>query len=197
MVTKDRQGMLHDKTGKYTEKRRDIGEPVDILPLDGINTDNRNTLTSRTYDEASSAVVALLFDSGETLYIKLAKSLINALLQNYRNNENHWLCQMLNRAAKTIDPGTYTAIMEKGVAALLEQKKVSPFVAEVIGKSAAFSIDRFVGDLGLNPLILGLHATVALVCPDLSNCPTLSDTCTGLLVPKAPDILRSVLASAS
>ncbi|MCM3516239.1 hypothetical protein [Nocardioides sp. P86] len=144
-------------------------------------------------DNVSDAIVTLLFDPTSS-YGLLADKLLDKVPWYRRNNRGHWLCKHLERASEAIDLGTYTSMLGKDLAGLMEQSGLPRFAAQVIAKSAAFGASRAVGAAsGLAHVQLGLRLLIPLVCPNFDTCPAQATSCKTLLEPGVEDMLRSAV----
>ena len=149
---------------------------------------NREALSRKLQDTASSAVVTLVFDPSSR-YAFVADELLERLPWYRWNNRGHWLCRLLSTSSKAFDPGTYLAAMGKEVSGLLQDAGMPAFAAAVIGKSAAFGIGRLTSAFGTDQILLGLRVLILLVCPNFDRCPTHAEVCSHLLMPGVEDLL--------
>jgi hypothetical protein len=167
----------------------------------GRRKNNRKILLHDGSDATIQAGVAYLFDP-RSVYEVVADLLLakTKMRRRFGSGRGHWLCLVLNRAARICDTGTYIDLaaqdIEQGLRARYEMPKP---VAMTLAQCAAVGAKRL-----LSPTVFGpanfpivLRGLIALVCPNLERCPCQSDVCTTLLGPFAAKSLRDVVGGPS
>jgi hypothetical protein len=162
---------------------------------------NRQVLLESTADAAAEVAVTYLFKPGGVYEVVADRLLDKTKTQRrFGRPRGHWLCVVLDDAARSCETGTYIDLAAQGVEQGLRQAYGMPrVVAKVLAQCAATS-----AKLLLAPTVFGsanfpivLRGLIALVCPNLDRCPTQADVRTALLGPFVADGLRLAVTGAS
>lgn len=162
---------------------------------------NRQRLIDGTTDTAMETGVVYLFEP-DGVYEVVADRLLakTKMRRRFGRSRGHWLCLMLNNAARMCDTGTYIDLaaqgVEQGLCAVYGMPKV---VAKTLAQCAATGAKRLLAPTVFGPanFPVVLRGLIALVCPNLERCPTQSDVCATLLSPLAANSLRAVVEGSS
>jgi hypothetical protein len=159
---------------------------------------NRQILIESTTDTATEVAVTYLFQPGGAYEI-VADRLLDTTRpeRKFKRPSGHWLCVVLNDAARSCETGTYVDLAAKGIEQGLRKayrmpRVVARVLADCAGTSAKLLLASTVFGSANLPIVL--RGLIALVCPNLDRCPTQADVRTALLGPLAADSLRRAVA---
>lgn len=161
---------------------------------------NRQKLIDGATDTAIETGVAYLFEP-DGVYEVVADRLLakTKMRRGFGRKRGHWLCLVLNQAAHICDTGTYIDLAAQGVEQGLRTAYDMPKpVAKTLAQCAAAGAKKLLPLTVFGPanFPVFLRALIALVCPNLAQCPCQSDVCTTLLGPLAANGLRTVVEGA-
>jgi hypothetical protein len=155
---------------------------------------NRQVLLGSTTDAAAEIAVTYLFQPSGVYEVVADRLLDKTKTQRrFRRPKGHWLCVVLNDAARSCETGTYVDLAARGIERGLREAYGMPkVVANVLAQCAATSAKLLLAPTVFGPtnLPIVLRGLIALVCPDLDRCPTQADVCTALFGPLVADTLR-------
>jgi hypothetical protein len=162
---------------------------------------NRQALLESTTDAAAEVAVTYLFKPGGVYDVVADRLLDKTKMQRrFGRSRGHWLCVVLNDAARSCETGTYIDLVAQGVEKGLREAYGMPrVVAKVFAQCAGTSVKLLLAPTVFVPsnFPIVLRGLIALVCPNLERCPTQADVRTALLSPFVADSLRLAVAGAS
>ena len=171
------------KESQADRRRRVVGERREAAEV---------VLVSRMQTTAAEVVGVLIFDR-HAMFAWTADKLLDAMPWYRFQNRSHWLCRLLDKAARLLLPGTYIQAVGGVIARELVEAGLPRFAAELVAQGVMKGIGRAVGSLGTDQLILALRALVPLVCRNFERCPVQGHVCSHLAAPGVEGALRSIL----
>lgn len=162
---------------------------------------NRQTLTDGMIDAVTEATVTYVLQP-DGVYELVADHLLSRTRahRRFKHPRGHWLCVVLNNAARSCETGTYIDLVSESVEkGLCEEYGIPRVVAKVLTECAAASAKLLLAHTVFGPANFPtvLRALIALVCPNLDRCPTQGDVRTALLGPLAAKSLRAAVVGPS
>jgi hypothetical protein len=143
-------------------------------------------------DTAEDFVSSYVFDPG-SIYSTAAEQLLKAAKRRglHLLKGQHWLCEILWKAAEFLSGADAGAIIADSVAAICTKAGLPRFVAKVMGKVASKAIDASIPGAPAQVANL-LRGIVAVICSNPDRCEYGKDANISLLKPGVEAQLRAL-----
>jgi len=136
-------------------------------------------------------VIQYVFNE-DGFYEGIADKLIEGLPIRRRATRGHDLCKLLNAAATLVDSGTYEKIAGETLQKGLTRLGVDDLVARAFGSGSKLLVKAAFDASSVANLPKAFHATIPLVCPNLTHCPSEAEVLKTYATPFLSEELKTI-----
>jgi hypothetical protein len=138
-----------------------------------------------------TAVFTYVFDR-DGFYEQMADRMIEKAPWRHRRRRGHVSCVLINDLASEMDPRTYATLVQAPIRRGLRTLGFPRFLASALGVGASVGLTIALGLTPMNHLLHALRVLIALICPDLSTCPTERDVVSTFTAPGLAGQLKAM-----